>query len=82
MSSIRKLSNLEEIKNILQYYPSLSVLNISGSFDYGRMIGKKKSKEYNLYLKDKIEESLDMLTTYHTEIFPLRKKCYQNFDFS
>ena len=78
LSSIRILSNLEPIKTIIDFYPSLNILNTSGSLDYKTLLGNKKSKEYGIYLKNKIKQSLGLLTSYHTEIFPIRKKCYQN----
>tara|TARA_B100000287_G_C20623368_1_gene776787 strand:- start:575 stop:1645 length:1071 start_codon:yes stop_codon:yes gene_type:complete len=80
LSSIRNLSNLESIKSILDYYPELKILNISGSFNYKELIGTKKSVEYSQYLKEKIKESLNLITSYHTEIFPDRKKCYNNLE--
>ena len=80
LSSIRRLSNLEPIKTINEYYPKLKILNIIGSLDYQTIIGNKKSKEYNLYLKNIIEDSLKLITSYHTDIFPIRKKCYQNLN--
>ena len=80
LSSIRRLSNLEPIKTINEYYPQLKILNITGSLNYQSIIGNKKSKEYNLYLKDRIEDSLRLVTSYHTEIFPIRRKCYQNLN--
>ena len=72
------LSNLESIDTITDYYPDLKFLNNTGSLNYKILLGNKKSKEYSLYLKDKIKESLKLITSYHTEIFPIRKKCYQN----
>jgi len=80
LSSIRRLSNLESIKTINEYYPHLKILNMTGSLDYQTIIGNKKSKEYNTYLKDRIEDSLRLITSYHTDIFPIRRKCYQNLN--
>ncbi len=80
LSSIRQLSNLEPIKPINDYYPQLKILNITGSLNYQTMIGSKKSQEYNRYLKCKIEDSLKLVTSYHTDIFPIRNKCYQNLN--
>lgn len=80
LSLIRKLSNLDPIKTLNEYYPQLKILNITGSLNYQTLIGAKKSKEYNKYLKVSIEESLSLITNYHTDIFPIRKKCYQNLN--
>jgi hypothetical protein len=77
LSKIRQLSNLDKIKNILEYYQGISVLNISGSNNYNLIIGNKKSKEYANYLNVKILETLPMVTDYHFNIFPIRKKCYE-----
>ena len=78
LSAIRQLSNLDNIKTIVEYYPELKILNTSGSLNFKPLLGNKKSLEYGLYLKDKIQESLNLITDYHTNIFPIRKKCYQN----
>ena len=78
LSSIRILSNLEPIKTIIDYYPELRILNLTGSLNLAKLLGSKKSKEYGNYLKTSIEDSLKLITNYHTEIFPIRKKCYQN----
>ena len=67
LSSIRILSNLEPIKTIIDFYPSLNILNTSGSLDYKTLLGNKKSKEYGIYLKNKIKQSLGLLTSYHTK---------------
>jgi len=80
LSEIRKLSNLPEIKTLIDYYQGLSVLNISGSYEYISLLGDKKSKEYAKYIKEKINETLPMVTSYHTQIYPKRKKCYQNLE--
>ena len=78
LSSVRKLSNLDNIKDIIDYYPDLKKLNISGSFNYEQILGKPKTVKYNSYLKNQISESINLVNGYHTEIFPIRKKCYQN----
>ena len=78
LSAIRNLSNLEKIKTISEYYANLRCLNITGSLNYTQILGNKKSKEYSLYLKSKIEESLKLVNDYHSQIFPLRKQCYNN----
>ena len=80
LSKIRMLSNLEHIKSIHEYYPGLNVLNISGSQDYGKIIGNKHSKLYLEYIKNMIEETVPMVTDYHTKVFPQRKKCYQDLE--
>ena len=80
LSSVRKLSNLDNIKDILDYYPDLKKLNISGSFNYEQILGKPKTVKYNSYLKNQISESINLVNGYHTEIFPIRKKCYQNLN--
>ena len=78
LSSIRKLSNLDVIKTIVEYYPDLDILNNSGSINFKVLLGNKKSLEYVNYLRGKIEESLNLITDYHTTIFPIRKQCYKN----
>jgi len=79
MSNIRTLSNLEKIKPVYEYYSDLSgPLNISGSINFKPILGSSKSKEYLNYLKEEILKTSKMLTTYHTEIFPHRKRCYNN----
>ncbi len=80
LSEIRKLSNLPEIKKVIEYYSGLSVLNVSGSFEYISLIGNKKSKDYANYIKEKINETLPMITSYHTLIYPQRKKCYEGLE--
>ena len=77
LSNVRLLANLDKIKNVSEYYNTFfNCLNISGSIDYTALIGKKKSKKYLLYLKEKINETMPMISTYHTEIFPKRLECY------
>jgi len=79
MSKIRTLSNLEKIKPVYEYYRDLAgPLNISGSINFKPILGNNKSKEYLNYLKEEILKTSKMLTTYHTEIFPHRKRCYSN----
>jgi len=77
LSLIRRLSNLDNIKTIVEYYPELSVLNSSGSLNFKILLGNKKSSEYGVYLRNKIEESLKLITDYHTVIFPIRIQCYK-----
>ena len=77
LSAIRKISNWEEIKTIEDYFPNLKILNITGNINYLELLGLRKSKEYSSYLKEIIEESLGLITSYHTDIFPIRRKCYQ-----
>ncbi len=78
LSSIRILSNLERIKTVCEYYSDIQCLNITGALNYSQLLGERKSKEYGTYLKEKLQESLNLVNEYHTKIFPLRKKCYQN----
>lgn len=78
LSKIRNISNLESIKTILEYYPVLRSLNVSGCVDYHKILSPLKSKEYTKYLIDKIKSTLALITDYHTKIFPIRKKCYSN----
>jgi len=77
LNNIRVLSNLEKIKTIKEYYfDFFRSLNCQIVLDYKRMLGFKKTKEYIDYLKQEINSSVCMITSYHYEIFPLRKKCY------
>lgn len=78
VSKIRQLSNLAKIKNVLEYYPGLASLNITGSQEYSKILGKKKSIEYNDYILKELNFTKPMITSYHTKIFPVRKKCYSN----
>lgn len=79
LSNIRLLANLEEIKTVRSYFVNVfETLNTSGSVDYSLILGKKKSKEYMNYLKESIEETLPLVTNYHTEVFPNRLRCYSN----
>ena len=79
LSDIRLLANLDKIKTVTEYYSSFfNSLNYSGLINYTVLLGKKKSKKYLLYLNAMINETLPMITTYHTEIFPRRLECYKN----
>ena len=79
LSKIRLLSNLEKIKTINEYYGSMfQTLNCSGSLSYKDVIGKKKSLEYLSYIKENINETKCMITDYHTYLFIVRKKVYEN----
>ena len=79
LSNIRLLANLSEIKTVKNYFSNFfNTLNFSGSLNYSKLIGQKKSQEYIEYLKSNINETLPMVTNYHTEIFPKRVSCYKN----
>lgn len=79
LSNIRRLANLERIKTVEEYYSGLTnSLNLSGTFDYSTLVGVKKTNEYLQYLKTSIDESLNLVTNYHTSLFAKRKKCYLN----
>ena len=79
LSKIRKLSNLESIMTVNEYYSNFfSVLNLTSTIDYIKLLGKIKMSEYNNYLKNMIETSVKLVTSYHLEIFPIRNKCYLN----
>eukprot|EP00918_Siedleckia_nematoides_P099708 GHVU01218013.1.p1 GENE.GHVU01218013.1~~GHVU01218013.1.p1 ORF type:complete len:354 (-),score=27.86 GHVU01218013.1:31-1092(-) len=79
LSDIRLLANLDKIKTVTEYYDGFfKSINCLGSIDYTILLGKKKSKKYLLYLKDRINKTIPMLTTYHTQIFPKRLECYNN----
>lgn len=81
LSAIRKLSNLEKINTVNEYYESLfSQINLTSSLDYSKILGPTKSRDYLQYLKEKIKETEEMLTSYHFNIFPLRKRCYSNLE--
>lgn len=81
LSNIRLLSNLAKIKTVKEYFPVVfSILNINTIINYSKILGNIKSKEYFNYLNEEIKATLPLITTYHTEIFPLRKKCYINLD--
>ena len=79
LSKIRKLSNLDSILTIDQYYKNFfSVLNLKSIVDYNKILGNIKTNEYNRYLKQKIIDSVKLVTSYHSEIFPIRNMCYLN----
>mgnify|MGYP003117243499 CR=1 FL=1 len=79
LSNIRRLSNLPAIKSVDEYYAHMTNdLNISGTFNYSQLIGSKKTSEYLNYLKKLIDESLILVTSYHTSLFSKRKACYMN----
>ena len=76
LSNIRQLSNLDKIKTVKEYYPGINCLNISGSLEVNKLLGKPKSREYTKYLLTSIRDTVSLVTDYHTSIFPIRKKCY------
>tara|TARA_B100001093_G_scaffold477191_1_gene504231 strand:- start:7798 stop:8868 length:1071 start_codon:yes stop_codon:yes gene_type:complete len=79
LSNIRILSDLDKIKSVSEYYYSMfSTLNFSGSIVYKEMLGRKKSLEYLEYLKSNIDSTNKMITSYHTDVFNIRKQCYKN----
>ena len=79
LSNIRKLANLPTIKTVSEYFNHMSEeLNISGTFNYSLMLGSKKTNEYLSYLKHLINNTLNLVTNYHTELFSKRKQCYNN----
>tara|TARA_Y100000992_G_C21256509_1_gene488820 strand:- start:175 stop:1239 length:1065 start_codon:yes stop_codon:yes gene_type:complete len=81
LSAIRQLSNLEKIESVKEYFSSFfSVLNINQNFNYKLMLGRPKSKEYLAYLKDIINKSIPLITSYHFDIYPKRYKCYKNLN--
>lgn len=79
LSNIRKLSNLEKIKRIDEYYSDMfNNLNLSGSLNFRELLGRKKSKEYLDYLRKEIDSTSCLITNYHTEIFKNRIQCYSS----
>lgn len=79
LSNIRRLANLPKIQTVDEYYSDMtSALNISGTFNYNALVGSKKTNQYLIYLKKLIDDSLGLVTSYHTEIFSKRKSCYLN----
>lgn len=81
LSNIRKLSNLSEIKTVKEYFFSFySALNLDIDICHYKFLGKVKANEYLVYLKQIINESLNLVTNYHLKIFPQRLKCYSNFN--
>jgi len=79
LSNIRKLSNLDKIKTISEYYHDMfSTLNCSSNLAYKEVLGRKKSLEYLNYLKSNINSTTLMLTSYHTDVFKIRKECYED----
>ena len=79
LSNIIQLSNYDKIKTITEYFPFLkNDLNIKTSVNFSTVLGKKKSKEYFDYVKDKILLGTKLFSVYHLKYFPERKKCYQN----
>lgn len=81
LSNIRQLSNLDKIKNIIEYFDIFfSQLNLSSNVNFKILLGDIKSKEYNNYLKEKVENTVSMINNYHLSIFPIRKRCYQKFN--
>lgn len=79
LSKIRKLSNLESILTIKQFFNNFfNVLNVNSNIDFAKILGKFKVIEYNNYLKQIIIDSVRLVTSYHLEIFPIRNNCYLN----
>lgn len=76
INSIRQLSKLEKIKSYSEYFPSMSKsLNIDNSdkLSWSLLVGRHFNDEYKLYLKESIQFSLGMLTSYHKNIY--KKRC-------
>ena len=80
LESIIKLSDDNfNLITLNDYYQNFfESMNIKNTDDCQALIGYKKSIEYMTYIKDSIKSIKDMITTYHTEIFPIRKKCYED----
>ena len=49
LNNIRKLSNLDAIKSVEEYYPGIKVLNISGSISYDNLISNTKKEIIKVY---------------------------------
>ena len=79
LSAIRQLSNLEKIDTVKEYFSSFfNVLNVTNqNFNYKLILGQVKSKEYLAYLKDMINKSVPLITSYHFDVYPERYKCYK-----
>tara|TARA_R110001592_G_scaffold17829_6_gene74609 strand:+ start:1033 stop:2115 length:1083 start_codon:yes stop_codon:yes gene_type:complete len=82
LNNIRKVSDVDfNIQTLPEYYYNFySSLNINQRIDAELLLGKKKIKDYLLYVKDSIRSSKDLVTSYHTEIFNKRKKVYQDLN--
>jgi hypothetical protein len=79
LSKIRQLSNLDPILTINKFYSTFfNILNLKTSINYTKILGKIKSSEYFNYIKKEIMESINLVTSYHLEIFPIRNMCYLN----
>jgi len=80
LSKIKNLSNLKGIDTVSEFYSEFfKSLNLkSSSSKLSKIIGPNKSKEYLEYLKKEIEDYSSIINSYHLDIFPIRKKCYEN----
>lgn len=81
MNKLRLLSQLDPIKTIGEVNHKISqALNIS-KFDrvnWLYLIEKENCLTYKKYLLEEINLTKDILTSYHTETFSLRKSLYRN----
>lgn len=73
--------NEDKIKSVIEYYSFLSILNIreDNNINYSLILGKKRSKEYLDYLKNKIEFFYSIFNEeYFLNIFNKRIKLFKN----
>ena len=82
LNNIRRVSDVDfNIQTLPEYYEDFySSLNIDKRINAELLLGKKKIKDYLLYIKESIKSSKDLVTSYHTEVFNERKKVYQNLN--
>ena len=83
LNKIREISKLDKIKTYNEYFNTFSRnlnINISDIVRWDLILGKSKSKEYSKYLKDIILSSLNLVTSYHFNLFVKRCNTYLNLN--
>lgn len=84
LKTILEISNYQDkLLTLVDYYPQFfSSLKIKDAsvLNYEYMLGEKKSKEYYNHIKSFIKVAKKVLTTYHLELFKIRKEAYLNLN--
>lgn len=81
LSALVELSNGEHLKTVHEFFEDFfDTLNLKTIIDYRKVLGNKKSKEYFDYLFSYFGKYKNIITDYHSSIFPVRKRVYETLE--
>ena len=81
LNKVRTISKMSPIKSYREYFSEFSNhLNIreGETLNWGLALGKVKNNDYLTYMRESLEGSKKLLTSYHYDLYLSRVKVYQN----